>query len=668
MGRLYNMKIVFAKLRIGAVPLILSIALILTGILSVRSINNLEGDARVINYTGIIRGATQRLIKKELAHVQDDSLIAHLDDILTGLSNGSAELNLIRLESEEYQSLLVEMKKDWSDIKVEIMSYRDGGSGDKLFEMSEDYFNLADQLVMAAEVYTDKIVQDARNLLFYINIVFILMAGLCTVFAFCQDKRRRRLIEVENENKLKNEQLSKRLQELLVPINEITELMYISDIDTYDLLFVNEAGKKTFNINDEEHLKCYKVLQGFDSPCSFCQNSILKKDENYTWEHTNPITKRHYLLKDRLMEWEGRTARMEIAFDITEATNEKIELESRLKRDNVLVECIRELYRNHETLDATNYVLEQVGNLFLAERAYIFLFHGDNLSNIAEWCKEGIIPQIDNLQDLPQSDFAMWLNVFQKRGNVVIHDIEDLKLTMEFEYEILLQQKIKRLVMVPLERNGKLDGCIGLDNPSINLTENAATFLETLSYFIMIAMHRNENEEVLYRLSYLDTLTSFYNRNRYIHDIDNLVGEKNSIGVVYLDVNGLKEINDNLGHDSGDELLKACAKIIQNSFEIGSYYRIGGDEFVIICIDISENEFNEKVQKLRNNFMNDECKAAIGSKWEENCENIQFIIKTADELMYADKKEFYHNHRATGRYRHNTDVLEDSDRLKEKNI
>lgn len=47
------------------------------------------------------------------------------------------------------------------------------------------------------------------------------------------------------------------------------------------------------------------------------------------------------------------------------------------------------------------------------------------------------------------------------------------------------------------------------DNPSINLTENAATFLETLSYFIMIAMHRNENEEVLYRLSYLDTLTSF---------------------------------------------------------------------------------------------------------------------------------------------------------------
>lgn len=661
------MKRIFEKLRIGVIPLILSIALILTGILSVRSINNLEGNARVINYTGIIRGATQRLIKKELAHVQDDKLIARLDGILTGLSNGSTELNLIRFKSKEYQALLVEMKKDWSDIKVEIMNYRDGQSGDKLFKMSEDYFNLVNQTVMVAEVYTDKIVQDARNLLFYINIVFVLMAGMCTVFAFCQDKRRRRLIEVEDENRLKREQLSKRFQELLVPINEITELLYVSDIDTYELLFVNEAGKKIFNINDEENLKCYEVLQGFDSPCSFCPNSILTKDENYTWEYTNPITKRHYLLKDRLMEWEGRTARMEIAFDITESTNEKIELKNGLNREHILVECIRELYRNHEMVDAANYVLEQVGELFLAERSYIFLFHGDNMSNIAEWCKEGITPEIDNLQNLPQDDFAIWLNMFKNQENLIIHDLEDLKLTMEFEYEFLSQQGIKSMILVPLKRNGKLDGCMGLDNLSSNLIENAVTFIETLSYFIMIAMSRNENEEVLYRMSYLDTLTSFYNRNRYIHDIDKLVGKTNSVGVVYLDVNGLKEINDNFGHDSGDKLLKRCAQIIQSSFETGSYYRIGGDEFVIIYADITEEEFNEKVQKLKNNFMNDECKAAIGFKWEENCENIKSTIKNADELMYADKKEFYNNHQPTRRYRYYTEVLEDSNTAKEKN-
>ena len=62
------MKNTLSKLKIGLLPIILCIALITTGLMSICSINSLEGNARVINYTGIIRGATQRLIKKELNH------------------------------------------------------------------------------------------------------------------------------------------------------------------------------------------------------------------------------------------------------------------------------------------------------------------------------------------------------------------------------------------------------------------------------------------------------------------------------------------------------------------------------------------------------------------------------------------------------------------------
>ncbi|MFD1402830.1 sensor domain-containing phosphodiesterase [Robinsoniella peoriensis] len=653
------MKTIFFKLRSGAMPLILCIALVVTGFQSAQSITNLEGDARVINYAGIVRGATQRLIKKELNHVPDDKLISHLDDVLAGLCGGSDEYNIIRLDDSKYQALLEEMKDDWDDIKSEIYLYRSGdSSGDHLFEMSENYFDLADQTVLAAEVYTEKIVQHSRNALFFMNLLFIVLTALCAIFTYYQSKRRDKLLEAENENRLKSEQLSKRFENLLIPMNEISELMYVSDINTYELLFVNEAGKKTFQISAEEQQKCYKVLQGFDSPCPFCTNSRLKKDENYTWEHTNPITKRHYLLKDRLLEWEGHAARMEIAFDITDAANEKRELKNRLERDNILVECIRELYRNHDALEATSYVLEQVGKLFLAERSYVFLFHGDNLSNVAEWCREDVIPQIDYLQNLPQSDFAIWFNMFRNQENIVIDDLENIKSTMKLEYEFMTQQGIKSVIMVPLEREGRLDGCIGLDNPSCSIKENAVTFLDTLRYFIMLAIRRNEDEETLYRLSYLDTLTNFYNRNRYIQDINSLEDKNIPIGIVYLDVNGLKEVNDHYGHDSGDNLLKKCAELMQNSFNQGSYYRIGGDEFIIICTDISQEIFSENIHKLKYNFAHNDCKAAIGYEWAEDCHNIQSIIKTADENMYADKKEFYHNHRETGRYRHRNDVLD----------
>lgn len=653
------MKTIFVKLRSGAVPLVLCAALVVTGFQSVHSITNLQGDARIINYTGIIRGATQRLIKKELDHVTDDTLISHLDNILAGLSEGSEEYNLIRLDDSNYQALLDEMMMEWNALKEEINLYRGGGvSGDKLFEMSEDYFYLADQTVQAAEIYTEKMVLNSRNTFFIMTLLFIILAALCAIFTHLQNKRRKKLVESENENRLKSEQLSKRFEELLIPMNEISELMYVSDINTYELLFINEAGKKTFQINEEGHNKCYKVLQGFDSPCPFCTNQSLKKDENYTWEHTNPITNRHYLLKDRLMEWEGHAARMEIAFDITDAANEKNELKNRLERDNILVDCIRELYRNHDALEATSYVLKQVGKLFLAERSYVFLFHDDRLTNIAEWCSEGISPQIDNLQNLPQSDFTVWINMFKNQENVVINDLENIKASMKPEYDFLSLQDIKSVILVPLEREGKLDGCMGLDNPFTGLMDSAVPFLETLRYFIMLAIRRNEDEKTLYRLSYLDPLTDFYNRNRYIQDLNNLEEKDISIGIVYLDVNGLKEVNDHYGHDQGDNLLKKCAKLMQNSFDNGSFYRIGGDEFLIICTDISQEIFTENIHKLKYSFSHDECKAAIGYKWEENCHNIRAIIKTADENMYADKKEFYHNHQETGRYRHRNDVLD----------
>lgn len=646
------MKKILLKLHVGVVPFVLCIALMITAFLSIQTNNNLQGNARVINYAGIVRGATQRLIKKELNHNADDHLITKLDIILTGLLQGSDELNLERLEDENYQSSLEKMQKEWSDIKKEILRYRQGANGDTLFALSEDYFDLADRTVLAAEVYAEENIQNTRNLLLYVNIVFILIAGTCTLFAYYQDKRRRSLIEAETKNRLKSERLTKQFQEILASINEITELMYVSDIETYDLLFINEAGKRMFHVNELTNQKCYKVLQGFDGPCSFCPNMTLSKDETYSWEYTNPLTKGHYLLKDRLMDWEGRPAKMEIAFDITEATNEKIELRESLERDGILVECIRELYMNHDSLEATKNILKQVGELFLSDRAYIFMFYGERIANIAEWCKMGITPQIQNLQNLSKSDFAIWMKILEKQEYISVKNLEDIKFTMEEEYEFIRQQGIQRIIIVPLIRDDKMVGCIGLDNLSIHLFDNAATFLETLSYFIMLAMHRNENEKALYQLSYLDTLTSFYNRNRYMQDIAEIEDNDTSIGIVYVDVNGLKEINDHLGHDAGDNLLKKCSKIIRASYMTSSCYRIGGDEFVIICKGISESEFHTSVLQLKHNFEQSDCKAAIGYKWESNCSDIEMTIKKADEFMYADKKEFYHNNPATERYRY----------------
>lgn len=61
-------------------------------------------------------------------------------------------------------------------------------------------------------------------------------------------------------------------------LNEISELVYVSDPETYELLFVNQTGCQTLHLENYKHKKCYEVLQGKTSPCEFCTNDRLCDD------------------------------------------------------------------------------------------------------------------------------------------------------------------------------------------------------------------------------------------------------------------------------------------------------------------------------------------------------------------------------------------------------
>lgn len=135
----------------------------------------------VINYIGIVRGATQRLIKKELNHEPDDELIYFLDNILSGLSNGSDELNLIKLDSEEFQTMLINAKWLGGYQKHRYIQLSERFFRQLLYELSEDYFELANDTVFTAEEYTEHTVQNARKSLVFTNIIFGLMAFGCSV-------------------------------------------------------------------------------------------------------------------------------------------------------------------------------------------------------------------------------------------------------------------------------------------------------------------------------------------------------------------------------------------------------------------------------------------------------------------------------------------------------
>ena len=110
------------------------------------------------------------------------------------------------------------------------------------------------------------------------------------------------------------------------------EFLYVADVRTYELLYMNERGLNLLNLNPKnyKYRKCYEVIQGADAPCSFCTNKYLSYDNVYIWEYENRYLGRHFSIHDKLIDWDGRESRIELSFDITKFKNKVHKLENKV--------------------------------------------------------------------------------------------------------------------------------------------------------------------------------------------------------------------------------------------------------------------------------------------------------------------------------------------------
>lgn len=152
------------------------------------------------------------------------------------------------------------------------------------------------------------------------------------------------------------------------------------------------------------------------------------------------------------------------------------------------------------------------------------------------------------------------------------------------------------------------------------------------------------SQEELHRLSYTDTLTGLYNRNYYNRLLEEQGrGPMAQLGVAYIDLNGMKRVNDEQGHEAGDRLLQTTAEQIAAVFP-DKVCRIGGDEFVIIQPEVAEKRFFERLEKLRRREEERGVSISCGAVWAENCTDLEQLLQEADARMYEDKTRYYETH------------------------
>ena len=383
-------------------------------------------------------------------------------------------------------------------------------------------------------------------------------------------------------------------------LDGLSELVYISDPDTYQLLFVNKAGKEAYgqDIADGTHL-CYAALQNRTSPCPFCTNNRPSGGAFLEWEHTSPITKHHYLLRDKLIDWNGKQARLEIAFDITDHDREKESFKFLASANGLNVECIRVL--ENDDLDAAlNAVLGMVGEFLQADRTYIFNIVSHRMWNAYEWCAQGVSPEIQNLSDLPLSLIDHWIERFTRGEAVIINSVDDLQDGERAdEYEALSVQGIQSLVVVPLEVDGRLVGYMGADDPKKGRLEIIEKPLVSLASFISASMKRAMAERQVDELTWKDGLTGAYSRSAFHRDYD--CGTFESIGFVLVDADRLAVVNRERSRDEGDEVLRRICSSMREVFGEG-VYRIGDDEFCAVALPLEYEEFDRMTRSLTARF------------------------------------------------------------------
>ncbi|MCL1982688.1 MAG: GGDEF domain-containing protein [Clostridiales bacterium] len=167
---------------------------VLVSFTSISSIRLLQGNARVINYVGIVRGATQKLVKEEIMGwnilhgtgslleisdwYPDDALIARLDSIVDELLTGEGPHGLSVLQDEAYLANARAVQVHWAQLKGLISEVRTGAGPETLFKSSQEYFELVNSTVFSAEAYSEAQVARINSILIAVNGLFVILLAL----------------------------------------------------------------------------------------------------------------------------------------------------------------------------------------------------------------------------------------------------------------------------------------------------------------------------------------------------------------------------------------------------------------------------------------------------------------------------------------------------------
>ncbi|WP_194608894.1 EAL domain-containing protein [Clostridium vitabionis] len=430
-------------------------------------------------------------------------------------------------------------------------------------------------------------------------------------------------------------------------LDSVPERVIISDPKTYELVYLNQHARKDIGIGAGVSLKgrrCYQDLEGFDAPCRDCPNLMLRMDRAFSGTHMNHKTGENQIVRSFLTVWEKRTLKITIAFNMNEYLDTIAEDHGLLYQELRANEAISSGILEADPEKGIERTVASIAREMKPERFLIFEERDDHtVSATYEWTAPGVIPLKEELQSIPRTELRVLYTKFAAERLVMVSDMEAFQ--KEYPYFSLRIHGVRSFVSGQLLLQNQTEGFTLVINPSEESFRTLSVLYLTLTDFIA-AMVRNRNSlRELERQSMIDQLTGAGNRRALEHRIREWQGD-GVLGVISIDLNGLKNTNDTQGHHAGDMLISETARILGECAGKDCVFRTGGDEFVVVTEDLEDRDIRLLIRHMRESAVNNGISMAIGyASIRGKLTDFDALLTKADFNMYQDKGHSFRRRR-----------------------
>ena len=427
-------------------------------------------------------------------------------------------------------------------------------------------------------------------------------------------------------------------------VKELSTPLFVISANTDEIFYCNPVMEKIFtkdwNYKTKSDLSDF--LDANNSEPFFDVTAKVLNDKGFSTFTYNALNPKlgELLVNAKSITYKGKDA---ILYYFATIKNDEL-VSKRLNLETTLFQIITNFSADPE--NAISDLVKKIKDTYCADNVFVFMdeepfdnyfFSAPKNSAVVSNIKEFLTENFSNVRHLYSNFPANSIRKLNANDFTSIYNrIKDSAFIKNngLKYE-------KYIIPIKYCSGISNGGMLIILNPHENIEDFslATSISKVLNFFFYVLCTQIQLE----KLSFCDSLTSIYNRNSFDRIKHNYQqNPPDSLGIVYLDINGLKFSNDTYGHDFGDTIIISTAEALQKVFRKNNIYRIGGDEFVVAIADVSKEEFMKNVNTFKDILSKDKyANVSIGVSYSNENVSILKMMEFADREMYTQKNTFY---------------------------